>query len=73
MRRAPVQSSSIRSVGYDLDEHVLEIEWVAGGVYDFLDVKPAEALALLESESLGSFVNGRIKPRHRVRQVRRAR
>jgi len=72
MRRAHVQSSSIRSVGYDLDEHVLEIEWVGGGVYDYLDVPPAEALALLESESLGSYVNGRIKPRYRYRQVRRA-
>jgi KTSC domain len=72
MRRAHVQSSSVRSVGYDLKAHVLEIEWVGGGVYDYLDVPPEEALALLESDSLGRYLNAEIKPRYRCRPVRRA-
>jgi KTSC domain len=72
MRRARVQSSNIRSVGYDLDEHVLEIEFHNGGVYDYLDVPPEEALALLESDSLGRYLNAAIKPRYRYRPVRRA-
>jgi KTSC domain-containing protein len=72
MRRARVRSSSIRSVGYDLEQHVLEIEYAGGGVYDYLDVPPEEALGLLESASLGRYVNGEIKPHYRCRPVRRA-
>ncbi|MQA32568.1 KTSC domain-containing protein [Modestobacter roseus] len=71
MRRAHVQSSSVRSVGYDLDHRVLEIEYVGGGVYDYLDVPPEEALALLESDSIGRYLNGVVKPHHRCRVVHR--
>ena len=39
MYRRPVDSSLIRSVGYDLPSSVLEIEFVEGGrVYEYLDV-----------------------------------
>ncbi|OMQ15480.1 hypothetical protein A7K94_0209145 [Modestobacter sp. VKM Ac-2676] len=72
MRRAHVQSSSVRSVGYDLDSQVLQLEFVDGGVYDYLDVPPEEALAMLESASIGRYVNTSIKPRFRCRPVRRA-
>jgi len=72
MKRARVHSSNIRAVGYDLDEHVLEVEFHSGGVYDYLDVPPEEALALLESDSLGRYLNAEIKPRYRFRPVRRA-
>ncbi|MGY1750595.1 KTSC domain-containing protein [Modestobacter sp. SYSU DS0511] len=72
MERAHVQSSSVRSVGYDLDHRVLEIEFAGGGVYDYLDVPPEEALAMLESASIGRYVNGEIKPRYRCRVVHRA-
>ena len=69
MDRAHVRSSSVRSVGYDLERHVLEVEWVGGGVYDYLDVPPEEALALLEADSLGRYLNGEIKPRYRARRA----
>ncbi|MGY1858106.1 KTSC domain-containing protein [Modestobacter sp. SYSU DS0290] len=72
MRRAHVRSSSVRSVGYDLDHRVLELEFVDGGVYDYLDVPPEEALAMLESASIGRHVNREIKPRYRCRVVRSA-
>ena len=72
MDRARVRSSSVRSVGYDLERSVLEVEWVGGGVYDYLDVPPEEALAFLEADSLGRHLNARIKPRYAYRPVRRA-
>ncbi|MGY1841001.1 MULTISPECIES: KTSC domain-containing protein [unclassified Modestobacter] len=67
-----MQSSSVRSVGYDLDSHVLQLEFVDGGVYDYLDVPPEEALAMLESASIGRYVNTSIKPRFHCRAVHRA-
>src|SRR3954469_15552309 len=71
MRRARGRAPNIRAVGYDLDGHVLEVEFHNGGVYDYLDVPPEEALALLESDSLGRYLNAEIKPRDRFRPVRR--
>jgi len=72
MKRAAVRSSTVRWVGYDLDDHVLEIGFVSGGVYHYLDVPPEAALALLEADSIGRHLNARIKPHHRCEPVRRA-
>ncbi len=72
MKRAGVQSSSVRWVGYDLDEHVLEVGFVTGGVYHYLDVPPAAALALLEADSIGRHLNTEIKGHYRAVPVRRA-
>lgn len=65
MRRVPVSSSAVAAVGYDDHSRTLEIEFVSGEVYRYLDVGPASVVALLEAESIGRFVNERIKPYHR--------
>ena len=70
MDRQRVDSSSVRSVGYDDDSHTLEVEFRNGGVYDYLDVPATEARRLRQAESLGRYLNTRIKPRYRVRKVR---
>ena len=72
MQRAGVESSSVRWVGYDLEEHVLEIGFVGGGVYHYLDVPPEAALALLEADSIGRHLNTVIKPRYAAHPARRA-
>jgi len=72
MQRAGVRSSSVRWVGYDLDEQVLEIGFVNGGVYRYPDVPPEEALALLEADSIGRHLNTVLRPRFAGRPVRRA-
>ena len=72
MKRAGVQSSTVRWVGYDLDDHVLEIGFVSGGVYHYVDVPPEAALALLEADSIGRHLNTAIKPHYRCAPVRRA-
>jgi KTSC domain len=72
MMRAGVRSSSVRWVGYDLDDHVLEIGFVTGGVYHYLDVPPEVVLAMLESDSIGRYLNREIRGRYSSRPVRRA-
>ena len=62
--RRPVDSSLIRSVGYDLPSSVLEIEFVEGGrVYEYLDVPLSVYSRLMAAASIGNLLQ-RIHPRH---------
>jgi hypothetical protein len=64
MKRAPVDSSSISSIGYDGGTAVLEIEYRNGNVYRYFAVPASIYAALVASESMGTFVNTVIKPRY---------
>ena len=62
VERQPVDSSLIRSVGYDLIESTLEIEFVVPGrLYEFFDVPFSVYSELMEAESKGSYFNDFIK------------
>ena len=62
MYRRPVESSLIRSVGYDLPSSVLEIEFVEGGrVYEYLDVPLSVYSRLMAAESMGHYFNEYIR------------
>ncbi len=62
MERQPVDSSLIRSVGYDLLESTLEVELVdSGRLYEFFDVPFSVYSELMEAESKGSYFNDFIK------------
>jgi len=61
-RRIEVDSSAIRSVGYQPDVGVLEIEFKGSGLYRYYGVPKAVYRRLLTAESIGGFVNTRIKP-----------
>ena len=69
MKREHVDSSSLNSVGYDPESHTLEVEFRNGGVYRYLDVPEDEYSELRGSDSLGRYLNARIKPRFRWRRV----
>lgn len=69
MRRRPVDSSSVVSVGYDAETQVLEIEFVNGGVYQYFDVPEFVHRRLLTASSPGAFVNSTIKPNYRFREI----
>jgi len=61
LRRRPVESTSLDSIGYDSAEQKLEVEFKHGAVYEYLDV-PAEVFeAFLAADSKGSFFNSDIK------------
>jgi hypothetical protein len=63
LKRVPVSSSSVRSVGYDPERFILEIEFCSGGVYQYLQVPAAAHRLLLQAASIGEYVNSIIKPR----------
>jgi hypothetical protein len=65
MRRVSVDSSAIASVGYDARTRTLELEYERGSVYRYLGVPPREHETLMRADSLGAYVNRRIKPYYR--------
>jgi len=71
MQRVPVDSSSIASIGYAPEQHVLELEFrESGEVYRYFDVPAEEHIAFLAADSKGAYLNLHFKPRqyryHRV-------
>ena len=70
MRRQPVSSSTLRSVGYDPRSRILEIEFHSGAIYQYLDVPGAVFEALLAQDSLGAYFNAEIRDAYRCARVR---
>lgn len=68
MRRDPVTSSVLRTVGYDPATAVLEIEFVSGDVYRYFAVPPSVHRALMDAESPGAYFNRRISDAFPTRQ-----
>ncbi|HYN19450.1 MAG TPA: KTSC domain-containing protein [Thermoanaerobaculia bacterium] len=64
MRRKPVSSSAVSSVGYDPKSKTLEVEFDSGVVYDYHEVPPTVYESLLAAESIGRFVSRRIRDRY---------
>jgi hypothetical protein len=55
MKRVPVESSAIASIGYDAEEETLEVEFSSGSVYRYLHVPADVAVALYEADSRGKY------------------
>jgi len=59
-----LQSSSLRSLGYDPEQQILEVEFSSGALYRYEAVPPEVVQALLEADSLGRHFNQVFKPQH---------
>ena len=70
IKRTPVQSSNVVSVGYSRQLHALEIEFVRGATYRFLDVQPSLYRQLLAAESKGRFIFENLRGKYRFVRVR---
>jgi len=57
MDRTPVSSSNIRSIGYDPQSGVLEVEFTTGDVYQYFNVPEHLYQGLLSAASPGQFLN----------------
>ncbi|TDC50623.1 KTSC domain-containing protein [Jiangella ureilytica] len=69
MTRWPIESSAVRTMGYDAESSTLEVEFSSGDVYRYYSVAPADVEGLILADSKGTFINQVIKPRYRFRQV----
>lgn len=68
--RQPVQSTAIAKVGYSKCRHMLEIEFVNGAVYRYLDVSVNVYRELMSAESKARFYDSNIRGHYRSVLVR---
>jgi hypothetical protein len=68
--RQSVQSSAIAKVGYSKRRHILEIEFVNGAVYRYLDVPVIVYRDLMSAESKARFYDSNIRRHYRSVLVR---
>ena len=70
MQRQSVSSSDLRSVGYDAETQVLEIEFHSGGIYQYSRVQESTWQRLLGAPSKGRYFHPYIKDRYPYRRIR---
>lgn len=61
MRRRPVSSSNLHSVGYDPEVRVLEVEFHHGGIYQYFGVPAAVYSSLMNAGSHGGYLHRHVK------------
>ena len=70
MKRFPVESVALSSVGYSEKEKVLEVEFRDNkAVWQYLEVDKRKYEEFLSSDSLGNYFSTKIKSRHPERRV----
>ncbi|MEM4204933.1 MAG: KTSC domain-containing protein [Candidatus Methanomethylicaceae archaeon] len=69
MLRHQVESSNLRSVGYDEATRTLEIEFHSGGIYQYYDVPPEVYQELLCAPSLGKYFHAHIRNIYQYKRV----
>ena len=70
IKRTPVQSSNVASVGYSRELHALEVEFTRGAIYRFLNVPPSIHRELLAAESKGHFIAEKLRGKYEFVRVR---
>jgi hypothetical protein len=71
MRRQPVESSVVRSVGYDQAERIMEIEFHNDRVYRYFVVPQSVYQQLLAAPSFGRYFNENVRDRYPSREIGR--
>lgn len=64
MKRQPVKSSVMKSIGYDRASRVLEIEFHNDRLYRYFVVPHSVYRELMDAASQGKFFNERIRDRY---------
>lgn len=70
MERQSVRSSNISSIGYDEINEILEIEFLSGGIYQYLDVPVYVYEELIDADSHGKYFNEHIKDKYKTKKIR---
>jgi len=70
MKREPVESTAIKSIGYNEDKQILEVEILeTGRVYKYFNVPLEEYMDFLDAKSLGEHYNRVIKENYEYREL----
>jgi len=63
MNRQPLDSSNIKSVGFDSNANIMEVEFKSGDVYRYDNVSGETHQRLLNHPSPGAFLHASVKNR----------
>jgi hypothetical protein len=69
LERQPVKSRILRSVGYDENTKILEIEFTSGLVYQYSGVPPKVYADLMHSAEIGKYYSEKVRPKFQTKQV----
>jgi len=69
MKRLPVESSDIVSIGYDAKAQVLEIEFKENRIYQYLDVEQRVYDLFMKTDSFGEYFFAHINKHYRYKKV----
>ena len=69
MPRRPVRSNNIASIGYDVANHTLEVEFRTGSVYQYFNVPESVYRGLMNASSHGSYLAQYVKEAYHYREV----
>lgn len=69
MERASVTSAALKSVGYDAETQILQIEFVDGDVYNYFDVPAWIFQGLMNAASHGTFFADNVKGAFRYEKL----
>ena len=70
MERKRINSSNIRSVGYDARNRVLEIEFSNGGIHQYTGVSEEVHRRFVNSPSAGSYFHDNIEENFPGKRIR---
>jgi hypothetical protein len=69
MKRKPVASSTVVSLGFDPATSTLEVEFTSGFIYRYYDVPELVARRLMKAPSLGAHLNQHIRDHYRYDRI----
>lgn len=69
MRRIPVVSSNLSSIGYNAEKQILEIEFNNGGIYHYFNVPSSLYDRLMSANSHGKFFHQYIRGRYSDKKI----
>jgi hypothetical protein len=72
IKREPISSSALATVGYSKRRHILELEFVNGAVYRYLNVPPSVYRDLMSAGSKARYYDSNIKGNYRSLRLRAA-
>lgn len=72
MQRRAVNSSSVKTLGYDRVQSILEVEYHNGAVYRYFDIPQLHYARLTDGRSIGRYINTCIKVYYRFEKMRDA-
>lgn len=70
IRRSPVSSSNIATVGYDKKSSVMEVEFHNGAIYQYFDVPEKVYLELINAPSHGAYYLHEVKDRFSYNKIK---